>query len=88
MSTIFMVVDIFFMMSHLIAYKMTLDVVHIAELFSKEILMLYGLPKSMVSFKNDRLIGFLLRILMSNIRTNLMFISNFHPQLMDKKGCK
>jgi hypothetical protein len=54
---IMVIVDKFSKMAHFIPCKKTNDVVHITDLFLKEIVRLHGLPKSIVLDKDTKFIG-------------------------------
>ena len=48
-DSIFIIVDLFSMMTHLISHRKTSDVPHVIKLFFQEIMRLHGVPNSIVS---------------------------------------
>jgi len=48
-DSIFVVVDCFSKMAHFIAYRKAKDATYVAELYSKEVMRLHGIPRSIIS---------------------------------------
>jgi hypothetical protein len=76
---IYLVVDRYSKMASFIACNKTSDAKNVANLLFKEVVRLYGLPKSIVSDRDTRFVGHFWRTFRKNIRTNIIFISSYHP---------
>ena len=79
-DSILVVFDIFSKMDQYIPCKMTFDIVQFANIFFKEIVRLQGLPKSIISERGNKFVGYFWRTFWKNIGIELKFSSTFHPQ--------
>ena len=69
--------DRFSKMAHFIPCKKTSDVEHVVEILFKEILRLYGLPRSIISDIDSKFFGYFWKTLWKKMGTNLKFSTTF-----------
>jgi hypothetical protein len=77
---IYVVVDRLTKFSHFYAIPTEYNVVQVAELFFREVFRLHGLPRNIISDRDNRFIGTFWRELFRLVGTELTPNTSYHPQ--------
>lgn len=80
-DSIFLVVEFFLKMIHLIPCKKTSDVVHVTELFFKEVVRIHGFPKRIVFYQDTKFVGYFRHTLWKELKIDLKFSLSHHSQI-------
>jgi hypothetical protein len=67
--------------THFIHVKSTCKAIDIANIFMKEIFILHGMPKEIVSDRDTNFTSNFWKSLMSSLETKLLFSKAYHPQI-------
>ena len=75
----FVVVENLSKATYFIIVNSTYKVVHIANIFLKDIFILHGIPKEIISDRDTKLTKKFWRALFSGLETQLNFSTAYHP---------
>ena len=66
-------------MSHFIACHKTDDAYNVANLFFREIIRLHGVPRTILSDRDVKLLSYFWKTLWGKLGTKLLFSTSSHP---------
>ena len=78
-DSIYVTVNRFNKMAHFVPCKIVHDAFHIAHLFFKEVVRIYGLPLSIVSDRDTKFMSHFWKTLWHKMETNLSFGFAYYP---------
>ena len=79
-DSVFVVVDRFSKMTHLISYRKSDDAKHVAGLFLKNVVRMHGIPRTIVSDRDSKFFIYFWKTLWGKLGTKLLFSTAVHPQ--------
>jgi len=79
-DSVMVVVDRFTKMAHFVTCHKAHDASHIADLYLREIIRLYGVPKTNISDRDTKFFSYFWRSLWHLLGTKLLYNTTCHPQ--------
>jgi hypothetical protein len=79
-DSIMVVVDKLMKASHFIPLKTTHKETNVGDIYMREVAQLHGIPKTIVSDRDPKFTSRLWKGLFKGFRTNLNFITSYHPK--------
>ena len=80
-DAIIVLVDRFSKMAHFVPMHKNDDVLHVVDLYLREIIRLHGIPRSIVSDRDFKFLSHFWRTLWKMVGTKLLFSMSHHPEI-------